>query len=375
MSKSSGKTTGNAGEFSEPLVASKLLVDGQVPVIDSKGNLSGAVISIRGIKRVERGDIVVYIQRGEDDYTCVVNEVALPARSYERLKTLNSSLLNEIMSARSDHVLRETALTYYCPSADQLIDALSFSGLKAKSGEKADLEMSVVDSLSVNGIRTAGFTIKSRLGKAPSLTNSGATIFRYTVSCDSMASLEDPALVAMSGKELIRALVEMPGFRYNFVGVESKVYEQNLRMIDSCFAPMIAAALFHSYHVSGGHFSSIISDDSFVAKLKDISGTEDNMEFFIHKFKDFLKQSALGMQPKKKWLGSNDVTGGALILQSDGQVVCLCTDKDTDFRDYLFDNCRFESPKSGKGENKLCALRKDADGSFRIRLSLQIRFK
>ena len=375
MSKSSGKTTGNAGEFSEPLVASKLLVDGQVPVIDSKGNLSGAVISIRGIRRVEPGDIVVYIQRGDDDYTCVVNEVALPSRSYQRLKTLNSSLLNEIMSAKSDHALRETALTYYCPSADQLIEALSFSGLKAKPGEKADLEMSVVDSLSVNGIRTAGFTIKSRLGKAPSLTNSGATIFRYTVSCDSMASLEDPAFVAMSGKELIRALVEMPGFRYNFVGVESKVYEQNLRMIDSCFAPMIASALFHSYHVSGGHFSSVISDDSFVAKLKDICGTEDNMEFFIHKFKDFLKQSALGMQPKKKWLGSNDVTGGALILQSDGQVVCLCTDKDTDFRDYLFENCRFETPKSGKGENKLCALRKDADGSFRIRLSLQIRFK
>jgi hypothetical protein len=190
-----------------------------------------------------------------------------------------------------------------------------------------------------------------------------------------LSTLDDPAITELSGKSLIRKLITLPGFKYDFHGVENEVYGQNLRMIDSIFAPMVAAALFHSYHVVGGHFPEIINDDRFITKLKEICGNQENIVFFVHKFKDFLKQSALGMQPKTPWNGTNEVTGGALIVQPDGQVVCLCTDKDTDFRDYLFDNCHFETPSSGVGENKLCALRKDADGNYWIHLSLQIRFK
>ena len=375
MSKASGRLTGNVGEFSEPYVVAKLLVDGQVPVINSMGEKSGAFISIRGVKRIERNREVVYIQRENQDYSCMVNDAELPPNGYSTLHDLSVSLLSEIKSIDKEPERKVTKQTFYCPSAEALISALSFSALKAKSDEKSDITLRIADSFSVNGVREAGFTIKSRLGSAPSLANAGATVFKYNVTCQTLSTLDDPAIADLTGKALIRKLIALPGFKYDFLGVANEVYGQNLRMIDSLFAPMVAAALFHSYHVVGGHFSEIIEDDRFVVKLNEICGFHENLRFFVHKFKDFLKQSALGMQPKTPWNGSNEVTGGALIVQPDGQVVCLCTDKDTDFRDYLFDNCRFETPSSGVGDNKLCALRKDAAGNYWIHLSLQIRFK
>jgi hypothetical protein len=375
MSKVNGRLSGNAGEFSEAYVVARLLVDGMVPVIDSKEKRSGAFIRIHGIKRTERDNKCVYIQRGDSDYNCTVNEVTMPARSYVTVSELTSKLLDEIKTGKSDPSRKATPLTFYCPSAEALLGELFLSGLKAKSGEKADLELSIRDLFSVNGVRGAGFTIKSMLGSAPSLTNSGATIFRYKVSCENSAMLDDLVISDISGKPLIRKLMDLPGFRYDFLGVESEAYADNLRMIDTLFAPMLAAALFQSYQVVGGRFASIFEDGRFLGKLKEVCGADDNLPFFIHKFKDFLKQSALGMQPKKRWGGSNDVTGGALIVQPDGQVVCLCTDRDSDFRDYLFENCHFETPSSGDGASKLCAVRKDENGNFLIRLSLQIRFK
>jgi len=375
MSKVNGRLSGNAGEFSEAYVVARLLVDGMVPVIDSKEKRSGAFIRIHGIKRTERDNKCVYIQRGDSDYNCTVNEVTMPARSYVTVSELTSKLLDEIKTGKADPSRKATQLTFYCPSAEALLGELFLSGLKAKSGEKSDLELSIRDLFSVNGVRDAGFTIKSMLGSAPSLTNSGATIFRYKVSCENLAMLDDLVISDISGKPLIRKLMNLAGFRYDFLGVESEAYADNLRMIDTLFAPMLAAALFQSYQVVGGRFASIFEDGRFLGKLREVCGADDNLPFFIHKFKDFLKQSALGMQPKKRWEGSNDVTGGALIVQPDGQVVCLCTDRDSDFRDYLFENCHFETPSSGDGASKLCAVRKDESGNFLIRLSLQIRFK
>ena len=375
MSKATGQLSGNAGEFSEPYVIARLLLDGKVSVIDRAGLKSGACISIHGLKRIEAADEVVYVQRDEEAYRCIVNDAPGDLRSYEELRKLTESLLEEILTIDDQPARKVNNKAFFCPSAEPVLKALDFSALKAKAGEKADVEMRIVDPFSVGGVRDAGFTIKSMLSGAPSLTNAGATVFRYSVTCDTPALFSEPSLSELSGKTLIRRLFELPGFKFNFVSVENKTFQRNLRMIDSLFEPMLANALFCSYRIKGGHFTSVIADPVFKSKLHEISGYDDSADFFAHKLRDFLKQSALGMQPGKPWFGSNDVTGGALIVQPDGEVVCLCTDRDSDFRDYLYDNCHFDVPSSGGGEDKLCALRIDEYGAFWIRLSLQIRFK
>ena len=142
MSKASGRLTGNVGEFSEPYVVAKLLVDGQVPVINSMGEKSGAFISIRGVKRIERNREVVYIQREDQDYSCIVNDAEMPPNGYSSLHDLSVSLLSEIKSIDSQPERKVTKQTFYCPSAEALISALSFSALKAKPDEKSDIKWS-----------------------------------------------------------------------------------------------------------------------------------------------------------------------------------------------------------------------------------------
>jgi hypothetical protein len=373
MSKASGEITGNIGEFSEPYVVARLLVDGEVPIIDRHGEETGSSISIRGIRRSDR-DKSVYIQRSDDSYQCEVNEEKQPPQSFGELRVLADALLVEITSIKQERHRMKTPLTFVCPSASPLLAKLSFSVLKARALEKSDLEIEIFDSLSLSGTRRAGFTIKSMLGSAPSLVNAGATIFKYEVSAEGDA-INDLYTRGVSGKELVKELVSLTEFHYNYCEVSSDVFAENLRMIDSLFEQILAAALFYSYQVPGGHFEKIIKVIRFVDKLAEICNQPENLCFFRHKMKEFLKQSALGMQPSKAWDGTNEVTGGALIVRDDGKVVCLCTDRDSDFRDYLYDSSRFETPKSGEGDERLCTLHKGKDGKYFIKLSLQIRFK
>jgi HpaII restriction endonuclease len=373
MPKDTPEFTGNIGEFSEPYVVARLLVDGVVPVVDGRGVETGSLLSVLGVRRSETAN-TVYIQRGEDSYHCEVNEERQPPQQYGDLRQLADALLIEMQTIKVEKHRMVTPLTFVCPSAKRLLKRLYFSVLKAKSLEKSDLEVDIVDPLSLKGTRRAGFTIKSMLGSAPSLVNAGATVFTYEVSAQNEA-LDALCAEGLSGKGLVKKLFSLQDFQFRFCGVSSKVFGENLRMIDSLFERMLAAALFCSYRVPGGHFEAVTKEQLFIVELEKICGRSDNTSFFIHKMKDFLKQSALGMQPSKPWAGTNEVTGGALIVRDDGKLVCLCTDRDSDFRDYLYGNSRFETPKSGKGEERLCTLHKATTGKYYMRLSLQIRFK
>ena len=219
MSKASGRLTGNVGEFSEPYVVARLLVDGKVPVINRSGEKSGASIAIRGIKRVEAADEFVYLQRDTDSYHSTVNEVQCGPKSYEHLGELAGALLTEVLTIDGDPERRGRGKAFFCPSAEPLLKALSLTTLKAKSDEKSDIEMRILDPFSVGGVRDAGFTIKSMLSGAPSLTNAGAPVFRYNVTCDSVESIADPELEGLSGKRLIARLFGLPGFSFKFVSV------------------------------------------------------------------------------------------------------------------------------------------------------------
>lgn len=130
MSMASGRLTGNVGEFSEPYVVARLLVDGKVPVINRTGEKSGASIAICGIKRVEAADEFVYMQRYDDFYHCMVNEVRSEPQSYHHLEKLAEALLTEVLTIDEDPERREKGKAFFCPSAEPLLKALSLNTLK-----------------------------------------------------------------------------------------------------------------------------------------------------------------------------------------------------------------------------------------------------
>ena len=61
-----------------------------------------------------------------------------------------------------------------------------------------------------------------------------------------------------------------------------------------------------------------------------------------HKIKDLLVDLALGTTPFKNWDGSYKVNAGHLIVNKQGQVVCLLFDGRDIFREYLFLNTKFD---------------------------------
>jgi hypothetical protein len=78
------------------------------------------------------------------------------------------------------------------------------------------------------------------------------------------------------------------------------------------------------------------------------------------------------MQPSEAWLGDNEVSGGAIIMDKDGAVHCLCLDLDEDFKGFLFDHCKFDTPSGGR--HGVGQLSKTSSGAIQLKLSLQIRF-
>lgn len=95
-------------------------------------------------------------------------------------------------------------------------------------------------------------------------------------------------------------------------------------------------------------------------------------DFYAHKIKDFLTTIALGMVPGTGWNGEFQVNGGYIIVREDGEVLCYHFYNRNEFRDYLFENTKLDTPSSSR--HKFGKIEKDDDGSLVIKLNLQIRF-
>jgi hypothetical protein len=72
------------------------------------------------------------------------------------------------------------------------------------------------------------------------------------------------------------------------------------------------------------------------------------------------------------WLADNKVTGGAVIMDKDGPVHCLCLNLDEDFKGFLFDHCKFDTPSGGR--HGVGQFSKTASGTVQLKLPWQIRF-
>ena len=356
---------GNIGDLSELYVLGSLLAKGQVEVMDADGNPAGRFIKILGASRCEATGMVE-IERGDDALLSIREDVSQKLYKISDLESDSQSLLEEMQ----DPYNKTKGKGVLCPSVGRIIDGLQLDGLKAKSSDKADLYLKIADPFSVEGTRKAGFTVKSYLSGPPSLVNAGATIFVYEV--DGLSPEQDATASSLKHKDLVRFLTNLPSVTVRFLNVEDEVFGDNLAMIDLRFGSVLAAALLSGYRVIGGQLSRVFNDQLFVASLPSIIGRPNPSRYAKNQLRNYLKQSALGMQPSEAWLGDNEVSGGAIIMDNDGAVHCLCLDLDEDFKGFLFDHCKFDTPSGGR--HGVGQLSRTASGSVQLKLSLQIRF-
>ena len=170
----------------------------------------------------------------------------------------------------------------------------------------------------------------------------------------------------------MRWLTNLSGVSVRFLNVEDEVFGDNLAMIDLQFGRVLAAALLSGYRVIGGQLSRVFKDHLFIASLPSVVERPNPSRYAKNQLRNYLKQSALGMQPSEAWLGDNEVSGGAIIMEKSGVVRCLCLDLDEDFKGFLFDHCKFDTPSGGR--HGVGELSKTTSGTVQLKLSLQIRF-
>lgn len=80
---------------------------------------------------------------------------------------------------------------------------------------------------------------------------------------------------------------------------------------------------------------------------------------------------ALGMVPASPWNGRYQATGGYIIVKEDGDVLCYHIYNRNEFREYLFNNTRLDTPS--KVKHHFGAIEEN-EGKQILKLNLQIRF-
>jgi hypothetical protein len=151
-----------------------------------------------------------------------------------------------------------------------------------------------------------------------------------------------------------------------FQFTDNLVFTDNLMMIDSQMPKIVAEMLI-------GYFFDNVSK---CVELVDYVSNKDPLNinkpsFYRHKIKDLLCAVALGMKPSFAWDGTDEASGGYIIVKSDGDVLAYHIYNRDAFKSYLLRNTKFETASSSRHEFG-CLY--EQNGEIRIKLNLDIRF-
>ena len=165
-------------------------------------------------------------------------------------------------------------------------------------------------------------------------------------------------------RDKLHAIVEAGGV-LEFSHVESAVFTRNMRVIDSIM-PDILASMLVDYYSGKGVTMTQLCALSGAKGLYGLGAAEIG-----YKLKSFLRAVALGMVPSREWNTRLSAYGGYIIVRNDGMLLCYHLYNDDDFRDYLFNNTKLDTPSTSRHD--FGYLYEDG-GELFLKLNLQVRF-
>ena len=269
------------------------------------------------------------------------------------------------------HIKAHSDRAFSLPDTEKFMRAVGCSTLKAKSLDKADIQIVLHDHRT--GFNPCqGFSIKSQLGSPSTLLNpSKATNFLFEIGGDPLTDLQMAEINRIdSQQERMRRLFGS-GRTLVFREVEHTVFRNNLLFIDCGLPALLAACLAQTWR--GSHPSKLTDVAAQVARANPLAYEGANvLTFYEHKLKIFLLDVALGMTPAHQWNGCYEANGGYIVVKEDGDIVCYHFYDRNEIEGYLLSNTRLDNPsrrRYGWG-----SLFRHRDGTPCLRLNLQIRF-
>lgn len=254
--------------------------------------------------------------------------------------------------------------TFTINEALEIMSELLLEKVKASSGEKSDIVGIVKDKITKNS--KLGFSIKSQVGGASTLLNASANT-NFAFKINNFSGYAD-RVNDTGGNSKIRDRLQQifeAGGTLEFSHITSPTFTKNMRLVDTVL-PQILASMLVDYYSGNGSSLQELSERIGAQNLFGL-----NAQDISYKVKSFLRAVALGMVPSKEWDTYLSSYGGYIVVRDDGLLLCYHLYNDDDFKDYLFNNTKFETPSSTRHDFGTVYF---VDDQPMINLNLQIRF-
>jgi len=360
---------GNKGEWSEVYAFLRLLADGKLFAADEHLNrIENMFFPIIKIIREEvRGTVYEY-KAGTMVKICLNGTVLLEAPT-DVFDNEAQRLLAEIQTQGGNG-------TFAVEGTNSFINRIYVNKLSAPAADKSDISIELHDA-NTGYEQIVGFSIKSKLGSPSTLLNaSRSTGFIYRVNglsevdADRINAIDTPRKIKDRFSEIAAS-----GGHLSFCKMESQKFKNNLFMIDSQMPEIVAQMLLGYF---SGRASNCADLTEYACEAIPILGGDTffypetaKANFYIHKVKELLCAVALGMKPATPWDGTDEATGGYIIVKHNGDVLCYHIYNRDAFRGYLLNNTKFEGASSTR--HHYGSLYNE-NGNTLIKLTLQIRF-
>ena len=358
------KMKGNKGEWSELYTLLKLAADGRLYAADKDTNkIESIYYDILKIIRSQKDDNWQYIRNGNIKIIAESTGAEVATIPISEFKENAELLLSSIKAVNSKDG------SFEVPAIESFISKIKCNTTKAKSSDKSDITLMVHD-VKTGSEPTLGFSIKSQLGSPSTLFNaSGATNFIYELSGHTLnAEEKDKFHNFRLFKDKFEYLDSL-GVNMSFIKPDNDVFNSNMMLVDTNMSLIIGEMLENFYRGKANRVTEL-TDLCATKNICNISN--DNKEvFYSYKIKELMTNIALGMMPASSWSGNYEATGGYIIVKEDGDILCYHIYNRNEFREYLYNNTRFDTPSKSKHH---FGVIEEADGKQILKLNLQIRF-
>ena len=340
----------NRGEWTEAYVFLRLLGDGRIYGASAelvKDELT--YIDIINIIRDEPDKCIIFER-------FIIDEVAYvqSVKGDEKLKIIIAPELTEKATFLYEQIKKVATDKgrIKVPEIQEYLEGLSIDspkanlskGAKEKYGAKTDIIVTTEDSF--DHVRTTGgFSIKSHIGKSPTLFNcSQSSGFVYKiVGCDvdgmKRLNYKDGFL------DIISAIKKEYALEY--VGCRNEIFEQNICVVDSRMDEILQNALLMQTGYIKGLESRQMSEVCKALAVLNPIGVRNPEVFYEAKLKAFLFASFAGMTASEEWSGRKKLTGGYIDVDRDGELLYYRAISDDIFENYLFKHTFVDRPDRG----------------------------
>ena len=366
----------NKGEWSELYTAKKLLADGKLYLAGEDYHKNpDEWMQVLSIQRIEGNNrIVSYnINSDEDRIDIEVDSTLNKSMKISRFKHIAKLFKNEIIEGSSSFDVSESTKAF--------LSEAEFNSSRARSSDKNDIYLTLKDPRTSIIRKNVGFSIKSELGKPPTIFNTAtASGVKYRISdmTDCLMS-ETNSLVNLSGdsavSERCRYLLEN-GCSFEYVGfanarrVKQPTFAENLDTINPRLSTVIEKILWNHF-VEGEKNKDIDKLTDIIIEQNPCKITYPEIKYPTM-IKNFLYVCYSGMTASKIWKGEAQVKGGFINVNNAGEITAQYAIESDSFKNFLFYNCFFDYPSTSKKYGDYGHVYKEGNDYF-FNLNFQIK--